>query len=84
MWYLYLRRDQHYMRSYRTHNLWLDTYAKKMRSPKITAWHVALLKRMSKSVSGVSSFSSVSCPLPSCILKQLSTRSIYLYMHELT
>ena len=54
MWYLYLRRDQNYLRSYRTHNLWLDSYAKKMRTPKITVWHVAILKRMSKSVSGVS------------------------------
>lgn len=54
MWYLYLRRDQHYLRSYRTHNLWLDTYAKKMRSPKITSMHVSILKRLSKSVSGVS------------------------------
>ena len=54
MWYLYLRRDQHYLRSYRSNNLWLDTYAKKMRQPKINAWHVALLRRMSKSVSGVS------------------------------
>jgi len=24
MWYLYLNRNQHYLRSYRTHNLWLD------------------------------------------------------------
>ena len=54
MWYLYLRRDQHYLRSYRSHNLWLDTYHKKMRAPKINSWHVAVLKRMSKSVSGVS------------------------------
>ena len=54
MWYLYLRRDQQYLRSYRTHNLWLDTYALKMRAPKIQAFHVALLRRLSKSVSGVS------------------------------
>lgn len=54
MWYMYLRRDQHYLRSYRTHNLWLDMYHKKMRVPKMMAWHVALLRRMSKSVSGVS------------------------------
>ena len=54
MWYLYLRRDQHYLRSYRSHNLWLDTYHKKMRQPKINAWHVSLMRRMSKSVSGVS------------------------------
>ena len=54
MWYLYLRRDQHYLRSYRTHNLWLDSYAKKMRQPKISAWHVAVMRKLSKSVSGVS------------------------------
>ena len=54
MWYMYLRRDQNYLRSYRTHNLWLDTYALKMRQPKINVWHVAILRRMAKSVSGVS------------------------------
>ena len=54
MWYLYLRRDQQYLRSYRTHNLWLDSYHKKMRQPKINALHVAFLRRMSKSVSAVS------------------------------
>lgn len=55
MWYLYLRRDQHYLRSYRTHNLWLNMYHKKMRIPKINAWHVAIMRRMAKSVSTVSS-----------------------------
>ena len=54
MWYLYLRRDQQYLRSYRTHNLWLDSYAKKMRTPKIHHFHVAFMRRMAKSVSGVS------------------------------
>ena len=54
MWYLYLRRDQQYLRSYRTHNLWLDCYAKKMRTPKIHHFHVAVMRRMAKSVSGVS------------------------------
>lgn len=54
MWYVYLRRDQHYLRSYRSNNLWLDSYHKKMRQPKINAFHVALMRRMSKSVSGVS------------------------------
>ena len=57
MWYLYLRRDQQYLRSYRTHNLWLDSYHLKMRQPKINAWHVAVLKKMSKNVSGVSHLS---------------------------
>ena len=54
MWYLYLRRDQHYLRSYRTHNLWLNMYHKKLRIPKINAWHVAVMRRMAKSVSTVS------------------------------
>lgn len=53
MWYLYLRRDQHYLRSYRSNNLWLNVYAKKMRQPKINAWHVAVMRKMSKTVSGV-------------------------------
>ena len=57
MWYLYLRRDQQYLRSYRTHNLWLDSYHLKMRQTKINAWHVAVLKKMSKNVSGVSHLS---------------------------
>ena len=56
MWYNYLRRDQQYLRSYRTHNLWLDIYHKKMRCPKIQTFHVAVLRRMAKSVSGVSDF----------------------------
>mmetsp|Transcript_41928 Transcript_41928/g.55260 ORF Transcript_41928/g.55260 Transcript_41928/m.55260 type:complete len:200 (+) Transcript_41928:32-631(+) len=53
MWYLYLRRDQQYLRSYRTHNLWLDQYTKKLRTPKIHALHVHFLRRMAKSVSGM-------------------------------
>ena len=61
MWYTYLRRDQQYLRSYRTHNLWLDYYHKKMRVPKIDAFHVAFLRRMSKSVSGVSLWSPDFC-----------------------
>ena len=55
MWYLYLNRDQQYLRSYRTHNLWLDPYVTKMRAPKIHAMHVAVLKRLAKSTSNVSS-----------------------------
>ena len=54
MWYLYLNREQQYLRSYRTHNLWLDSYNKKMRAPKINSFHVAVLRRLSKTVSGVS------------------------------
>ena len=55
MWYNYLKRDQQYMRSYRTHNLWLDQYHEKMRLPKIQALHIAAFKKMAKSYSGVSS-----------------------------
>jgi hypothetical protein len=54
MWYMYLRRDQQYLRSYRTHNLWLNHYQLKMRAPKVNLIHIAFLKRMAKSVSGVS------------------------------
>ncbi len=52
MWYLYLNRDQHYLRSYRTHNLWFDLYQKKARTPRIHAFHIGLLKRMGKTYSG--------------------------------
>lgn len=52
MWYLYLNRDQHYLRSYRTHNLWLDQYQKKIRTPRVHAFHIGFFKRMGKSYSG--------------------------------
>ena len=55
MWYVYLNREQHYLRSYRTHNLWLDHYNKKIRTPKVTAFHLGLFKRLAKTYSGVSS-----------------------------
>ena len=54
MWYTYLRRDQAYLRSYRTHNLWLNMYAENMRTPKISSLHIAFFKKMAKSYSGVS------------------------------
>lgn len=54
MWYVHLKRDQQYMRSFRTHNLWLNLYQEKLRLPKICALHIAFFKRMSKSYSGVS------------------------------
>ena len=77
MWYLYLRRDQQYLRSYRTHNLWLDSYHKKMRQPKINALHVAFLRRMAKSVSAVSVLS-VSCVCLNLLYKQaLITTYVY-------
>ena len=56
MWYLYLRRDQYYMRNFRTHNLWLDQYQKKIRTPRVHAFHIGLFKRLSKTYSGVSPF----------------------------
>lgn len=55
MYYNYLNREQHYLRSYRTHNLWFDQYQKKVRTPRITAFHLGFFKRMGKSYSGVSS-----------------------------
>ena len=54
MWYLYLNRDTHYLRSYRTHNLWFDYYQKKARQPRVTAFHLGLFKRLAKTYSGVS------------------------------
>lgn len=35
MWYNYLDRSKHYLRSYRTHNLWLNQYQIKMRTPRV-------------------------------------------------
>ena len=52
MYYNYLNRDQPYLRSYRTQNLWLDQYQEKIRTPRITAFHIGFLKRMGKSYSG--------------------------------
>ncbi len=40
------------MRSYRTHNLWLDMYQKKIRTPRVHAFHIGVFKRMAKSYSG--------------------------------
>ena len=51
MWYLHLNRSQPYLRSYRTHNLWLDQYSKKIRTPRVHAFHSGLLKRLAKSYS---------------------------------
>lgn len=59
MWYLYLRRDQLYLRSFRTHNLWLDQYQKKIRTPRVHSFHIGLFKRMAKTYSGVSSLISL-------------------------
>lgn len=53
-WYTSLNRDIPYLRSYRTHNLWLDQYHKKIRTPRITSFHVGVLKRLGKTYSGVS------------------------------
>ena len=54
MWYNYLDRSKHYMRSYRTHNLWLDHYSIKNRTPRVQAQHIMAFKRLAKSYSGVS------------------------------
>lgn len=54
MWYLNLNRNQYYLRSFRTHNLWLDLYAKKLRTPRVHSFHIGLFKRMGKTYSGVS------------------------------
>jgi hypothetical protein len=53
MWYVHLNRNQYYLRSYRTHNLWLDQYMKKMRTPRVHAFHIGLFKRLAKTYSGV-------------------------------
>ena len=52
MWYIHLNRNQLYMRSYRTHNLWLDQYQKKIRTPRVHSFHIGLFKRLGKSYSG--------------------------------
>ena len=52
MWYNYLRRDQPYLRSYRTHNLWLNQYHRKIRTQRHTPFHIHIMKRMAKSYSG--------------------------------
>uniref|UniRef100_A0A7S3CVE2 Uncharacterized protein n=1 Tax=Strombidium rassoulzadegani TaxID=1082188 RepID=A0A7S3CVE2_9SPIT len=52
MYYNYLNRDQLYLKSYRTHNLWFNQYHKKVRTPRVTAFHIGFLKRMGKSYSG--------------------------------
>lgn len=54
MYYKYLDREQPYLRSYRTHNLWFDQYL--ARTQRITSFHLGFFKRMGKSHSGVSSF----------------------------
>lgn len=40
------------MRSYRTHNLWLDQYQKKMRTPRVHNFHIGIFKRLGKTYSG--------------------------------
>ena len=51
MWYVYLNRSQPYLRSYRSHNLWLDQYSKKIRAPRVHSFHIGVLKRLAKSYS---------------------------------
>merc|ERR1719454_1041688 len=52
MWYNYLNREQAYLRSYRSHNLWLDQYQKTIRTPRAQAFHMQVFKRLAKSYSG--------------------------------
>ena len=66
MWYVYLNREQHYLRSYRTHNLWLDYYQKKIRTPRVTSFHLGVFKRLAKTYSGVRN---PACSYPSSKLK---------------
>ena len=54
MWYTYLNRDQPYLRSFRTNNLWLDQYNNKIRCPRVASFHISIMKRLSKNYSGVS------------------------------
>ena len=53
MWYVHLNRNQLYQRSYRTHNLWLDMYQKKIRTPRVHSFHIGVFKRLAKTYSGV-------------------------------
>lgn len=54
MYYNYLNRDQLYLRSFRTHNLWFDQYQAKVRQPRINSFHIGFIKRMAKNYSAVS------------------------------
>ena len=54
MYYNYLNRDQLYLRSYRTHNLWFCQYQEKVRQPRVVSFHIGFMKRMAKSYSSVS------------------------------
>jgi len=54
MYYNYLNRDQLYLRSYRTHNLWFDQYQEKVRQPRVVSFHIGFMKRMAKNYSAVS------------------------------
>lgn len=39
-WYNFLNRDQAYLRSYRTHNLWLNQYQEKIRTSRSVPFHL--------------------------------------------
>ena len=54
MYYNYLNRDQLYLRSFRTHNLWFDQYQQKVRQPRVVGFHIGFMKRMAKNYSSVS------------------------------
>lgn len=53
MWYQYLNREQPYLRSYRTHNLWLNQFHKKIRTPRAQTPYVQMIRRLGKTPSGV-------------------------------
>ena len=54
MWYTHLNRNQHYLRAYRTHNLWLDYYHLKTRTARVAGLQATFVKRIAKTYSGVS------------------------------
>ena len=57
MWYTHLNRNQHYLRAYRTHNLWLDYSHLKTRTARVAGLQASFVKRIAKTYSGVSEFS---------------------------
>ena len=65
-WYTHLNRDQQYLRSYRTHNLWLDQYHKKIRAPRVQRFHVSIIKRLGKTYSGVSALFDLIFSIATC------------------
>ena len=67
MWYTYLNRNQHYLRSYRTHNLWFRFDAMKARTPRVHTFTYGALKRIAKTYSGVSFTWITALPIPTLL-----------------